>query len=114
MDNQTIIQAVFPWLTVLIAGAACAAFLLCLIRPLRAYAREYALAVSLIILAGYVGALITGFTPASAGAVQLAEAYSWIPSIGASIAWGINGMGAAMIGLARRFSCADCNTGRLE
>ncbi len=100
MDNQTIIQAAFPWLTVLIAGAACAAFLLCLIRPLRVYAREYALAVSLTILAGYVGALITGFTPASAGAVQLAEAYSWIPSIGASIAWGVNGMGVAMIGLA--------------
>ena len=100
MENQTIIQAAFPWLTVLIAGAACAALLLCLVRPLRAYAREFALVISVIILGGYIAALAAGFSPLAGGSVQLAETYAWIPSIGASVAWGINGMGAVMIGLA--------------
>lgn len=100
METQPIIQAAFPWLTLLIAVAAIAALLLCFIKPLRMLAREYALGVSLAILVLYVVALTTGFSVEQGAAVQLYESYPWIPSLGASIAWGVNGMGAVMVGLA--------------
>lgn len=100
MNNQTVIDAAFPWLTMMILVAVAAALLLCIARPLRAKAREISLAVSLIIAGAYIAALATGFDPALSGIPQLFESYSWIPSIGASVAWGVNGMGAVMIGLA--------------
>ena len=99
MQTQ-VVQAAFPWLTVLILLAAVAALALWVIPPLRKVARGYALAVSVVILVLYVVALGTGFSIDQGAAVQLAEKYTWIPSIGASVAWGVNGVGAVMVLLA--------------
>lgn len=95
---HTVTQAGFPWLTAIILLAVAGALLLWLIKPLRQVARPFALGVSLLIAMAFVVAL-TEFDFASAGTIQLAETYSWIPRIGTSIAWGINGMGAVMIAL---------------
>ncbi|MCI5826016.1 MAG: NADH-quinone oxidoreductase subunit M [Arcanobacterium sp.] len=100
MENQTIVEAAFPWLTVLVLLAVAAALLLCVVRPLRSYAREFALGVSLVILVLFAIAIGTSFDPAHGAATQLVETYPWIPAIGTSIAWGVNGMGAVMVGLA--------------
>ena len=96
LSNET----AFPWLTVLIAVAVVAAGALWLIKPLHKVARPYGLAISVLILIGFIAAAATGFDVAEAGTVQLRETYSWIPAIGTSIAWGVNGMGLVMIGLA--------------
>ena len=96
LSNET----AFPWLTLLIAVAVIAAAVLWLVKPLHKAARPYGLAVSVLIFAGFVVAAMSGFDVAAAGEVQLRETYSWIPAIGTSIAWGVNGMGLVMIGLA--------------
>lgn len=96
LSNET----AFPWLTLLIAVAVIAAAVLWLVKPLHKAARPYGLAVSVLILAGFAAAAVSGFDVATAGEVQLRETYSWIPTIGTSIAWGVNGMGLVMIGLA--------------
>ncbi|MCI1675046.1 MAG: NADH-quinone oxidoreductase subunit M [Ancrocorticia sp.] len=93
-------EAAFPWLTVLILVALVAALVLWLVRPLHKVARPFGLIVSIVIFAGFVAAAATSFDVARAGEVQMAELYSWIPQIGTSIAWGVNGMGLVMIGLA--------------
>ncbi|MCF2705985.1 NADH-quinone oxidoreductase subunit M [Arcanobacterium haemolyticum] len=93
-------EAAFPWLTVFIAVAVLAALILWLVKPLHKAARPVGLGVSLLILVGFLVALVTEFDMSKAGDVQLSELYTWIPQIGVSIAWGINGMGAVMIGLA--------------
>lgn len=100
LATQTIVEAAFPWLTLLILVAVAAALLVCVVRPLRSYAREFSLGVSLLILVLYVVALGTSFDFSSGGSTQLAETYPWIPAMGASLAWGVNGMGAVMVGLA--------------
>ncbi|MCI6573793.1 MAG: NADH-quinone oxidoreductase subunit M [Actinomycetaceae bacterium] len=100
METQTIVEAAFPWLTLLILIAAVASLVLCIVRPLRSHAREFALGVSLLILVLYAVALGTNFNCAAGAETQLAETYPWIPALGASIAWGVNGMGAVMVGLA--------------
>ena len=100
METQTIIEAAFPWLTVMILVAALGALALAVIRPLRDYARFIALILSIGVLAIYVAALVNGFDLAQGAAVQLAETYSWIPSLGVSLAWGVSGVGAVMIALA--------------
>ncbi|MCI7551611.1 MAG: NADH-quinone oxidoreductase subunit M [Actinomycetaceae bacterium] len=96
---QTVIEAAFPWLTVMILLALVASALLWLIKPLRSVARPFALGVSLVILVITVVAL-AGFDMDQGNIVQLAETYPWIPTLGVSIAWGVNGMGAVMILLA--------------
>lgn len=97
---MNIIEATAPWLTILVAIPFFAGLLLWLVAPLRAFARHFALAVSVLVFAGFVAAMVTSFDVAQAGATQLHESYPWIPQIGASFTWGINGMGAVMIGLA--------------
>lgn len=92
-------EAAFPWLTLLIVLAAVAALVLWLVKPLHKSAMPFGLAVSVVIFALFAVAL-TGFDFGAAGQTQLAETYSWIPAIGVSIAWGANGMGVVMIGLA--------------
>lgn len=89
-----------PWLTILILVCLVAGAVLGFVKPLRSAARPFALGVSLVVAAVYFFALLTDFSTQAAGSVQLAETYSWIPQFGVSIAWGINGMGAVMIGLA--------------
>lgn len=97
---NTPIDATFPWLTVLVVVPIVAAICLGLIKALRPLAKQIGLAVSLAVLAGTVAALLTEFDVANAGTVQLAETYSWIPSIGVSLAWGLNGVSALMVLLA--------------
>lgn len=92
--------AAFPWLTVLILVPLVAAIILAAVKPLHRQAKTYGVAVSVLVLAGAIIAFVSEFDTATAGTVQLAETYSWIPSIGVSLAWGVNGMGAVMIGLA--------------
>lgn len=89
-----------PWLTILILVSLVAGAVLGLVKPLRGVVRPVALGVSVLVAAIYFFALATDFSIQAAGSVQLAETYSWIPQFGVSVAWGINGMGAVMIGLA--------------
>ncbi len=96
LSNET----AFPWLTVLIAVAVIAAGALWLVKPLHKAARPYGLAISVRMFSGFIAAAASGVDVADAGVVQLRETYSWIPAIGTSIAWGVNGMGLVMIGLA--------------
>ena len=92
-------EAAFPWLTLLIVLAVVAALVLWLIKPLHKVAMPFGLSVSALIFVLFLVAL-TEFNFGDAGNMQLAETYSWIPAIGTSIAWGVNGMGVVMIGLA--------------
>lgn len=96
---QSANEAAFPWLTVLILVATVAALVLWLVKPLHKVARPVGLGVSVLILLGFVAAVVSGFDVSRADEVQLTELYSWIPQIGVSIAWGINGMGLVMIAL---------------
>lgn len=89
----------FPWLTVLILVPLVAAVILAFTKSLHRQAKSYGLVVSVLVLAGTIAAFGSEFDMSAGGTVQLAETYSWIPSIGVSIAWGANGMSAAMIGL---------------
>ncbi|NLI05286.1 MAG: NADH-quinone oxidoreductase subunit M [Actinomycetaceae bacterium] len=89
-----------PWLTILILLALAGGVTLWLVKPLQSVARPFALGVSVIIAAVYFAALGMDFSVGAAGSVQFAETYAWIPQIGVSLAWGINGMGAVMIALA--------------
>ena len=99
MQLQTVSEAGFPWITVMIGLALLGALALWLVKPLRSVARPVALGVSLLVAGVFVGAMISEFEVASSARVQLAETYSWIPQIGVSLAWGINGMGAVMLAL---------------
>ncbi len=93
-------EAAFPWLSILIVVAVLAALILWLAKPLHKVAAAYGVAVSAVIFVCFLVAAYTGFDAADAGRVQMAELYSWIPQIGTSIAWGVNGMGLVMVGLA--------------
>ncbi|QRV02462.1 NADH-quinone oxidoreductase subunit M [Arcanobacterium phocisimile] len=97
---MNIIEATAPWLTILVAIPFVSGLLLWLVKPLRQFARQFALAISLIVLAGFVAAFVTSFDVAQAGSTQLYETYQWIPQIGVTFTWGINGMGAVMVALA--------------
>ncbi|MBM9433528.1 complex I subunit 4 family protein [Flaviflexus equikiangi] len=92
--------AAFPWLTVLILVPLVAAIVLAFAKSLHRHAKAYGLAVSVLVLIGAIVAFLAGFDAGQAGTVQLAETYSWMPTLGVSIAWGVNGMSAVMIGLA--------------
>ncbi len=100
MQMQTVTEAGLPWLTVIILLALVSAIALWLIKPLHKMARAYALAISLIVAVIYILALLSDFSTQAAHSIQLSEQYTWIPQIGVTLAWGINGMGAVMIGLA--------------
>ncbi|QJC21318.1 NADH-quinone oxidoreductase subunit M [Arcanobacterium buesumense] len=97
---MNIIEATAPWLTILVAIPFLSGVLLWLVKPLRALARQFALIVSFLVLVGFVIALWTSFDMSNAGTTQMYETYAWIPQIGVSATWGINGLGAVMIGLA--------------
>lgn len=88
-----------PWITILIAVPLVAALVLWLVPGLHRFARPAGLAVSLVVLGAAV-AMATGFDPARAGEQQLTQTVGWIPSIGASYAVGLNGLGLVMVLLA--------------
>jgi len=88
-----------PWITILIAVPLAAALVLWLVPGLHRFARPVGLAVSLVTLGGAV-AMATGFDPSRAGEQQLTQTVGWIPSIGASYAVGLNGLGLVMVLLA--------------
>ncbi|MDO5025448.1 MAG: NADH-quinone oxidoreductase subunit M [Trueperella sp.] len=91
------VNAGIPWLTILILLPLLGSLVLAVAKPLRQYARLVALVISLVVFALFCVVLLTEFRTDPA---QLVELYSWIPQIGVSLAWGINGVGAVMIGLA--------------
>ncbi|WP_124055283.1 NADH-quinone oxidoreductase subunit M [Arcanobacterium ihumii] len=97
---QPVIEATFPWLTTLVLLPLVGAFALAVIKPLRKIARAFTLGLSVAVLAIFIAAMITQFSIADADAVQLSETYGWIPQIGVSVAWGVNGISAVMIALA--------------
>ncbi len=97
---QAAIYTAFPWISVLILLALAGSLTLWLVKPLHKFAKFYALGVSGAVFLLYLVALVVGFSVADAGTLQLAELYSWIPQIGVSIAWGINGISMVMILLA--------------
>lgn len=88
-----------PWLTILIVIPLAAAAIIWLVPALHRVARQVGLAVSLLVLAGFV-VMATGFDTGAAGDIQLVEQAQWIPQLGVSYALGVNGLGLAMIGLA--------------
>ena len=71
---------------------AVAGVVLLTVRPLRAYARQFALGVAAIELILAVGMLMA-FDRSAAGTIQFSQIDSWIPQIGASWAVGVNGIG---------------------
>ena len=93
-------QAFFPWLTALILVALLGAVALWAVKPARKAALPFGVSLSALIFFAFLAAAAFDFDMDRAGTVQLSETYSWIPPIGASIAWGVNGMGLVMIGLA--------------
>ena len=93
-------QASFPWLTALILVALLGAVALWAVKPARKAALPFGVSLSALIFFAFLAAAAFDFDMDRAGTVQLSETYSWIPPIGASIAWGVNGMGLVMIGLA--------------
>ncbi|USR79659.1 NADH-quinone oxidoreductase subunit M [Arcanobacterium pinnipediorum] len=97
---MNIIETSAPWLTILVAIPFISGIVLWLVKPLRAFARQFSLAISILVFAGFVTAFATSFDLAQAGSTQLYETYAWIPQIGVTITWGINGMGAVMLALA--------------
>ncbi|MEE6282594.1 NADH-quinone oxidoreductase subunit M [Georgenia sunbinii] len=88
-----------PWLTILIVVPLVAAAVIWLVPPLHRIARPLGLAVSLIVLVGFV-VMASGFDMGAAGEQQLVEQAAWIPQLGVSYALGVNGLGLAMVGLA--------------
>ena len=88
-----------PWLTILIVVPLVAAALIWLVPPLHRHARQIGVAVSLVVLAGFV-VMATGFDIGAAGEHQLLEQAEWIPQLGVSYALGVDGLGLVMIGLA--------------
>lgn len=92
--------AAVPWLSILVLLPLVGSLLLALVKPFEKVAKSVALAFSLFVFALFIAAFAIDFDVASGGAVQLVETYTWIPQIGVSLAWGINGMGAVMIALA--------------
>lgn len=89
----------FPLLTVLVALPAVGGTLLLTVPALRERAREIALGISLVELAGVI-VLLASFDKGAAGDIQFSETYVWIPQLGASWALGVNGLGLSMILLA--------------
>ncbi|MDR1393163.1 MAG: NADH-quinone oxidoreductase subunit M [Bifidobacteriaceae bacterium] len=85
----------FPWLTALIVAPAIGSLVVWLVRPLRRYVRQVALAWSLIVLAGAV--FLAFQFESSQGGVQFAERYAWIPRFGVSYAVGLNGVGLVLV-----------------
>ncbi|XCB29527.1 NADH-quinone oxidoreductase subunit M [Arcanobacterium hippocoleae] len=92
--------AAVPWLSILVLLPLAGALLLALVKSFAKVAKSVALALSVFIFVLYLTALYSDFQIADAGTVQLAETHSWIPQLGVSLAWGVNGMGAVMIALA--------------
>lgn len=91
------LSAGFPWLTALIVVPLVGAGVVwALPAAARVHARPIALGVSLVELAGAVGAALS-FDTAAAGTHQLAELHSWIPAIGASYAVGVDGVGLLLV-----------------
>ncbi|MFP7696246.1 NADH-quinone oxidoreductase subunit M [Trueperella sp. LYQ143] len=100
MHLQTVSEAGFPWLSAMILLALLGALVLWLVKPLARVARPIALACSGIILVLFVVAMVQHFSIKDAATIQLTESYTWIPQIGVSLTWGLNGMGAVMVALA--------------
>ena len=87
-----------PWLTILIVVPLVAAALIWLVPALHRVARPVGLAVSLVVLVGFV-VMTTGFDLGAASTQQFTEQAAWIPQMGVSYALGINGLGLTLIGL---------------
>lgn len=96
MNN--VIEAAFPWLSVLILLALVGAVALWLVKPLRQRALPFGIGLSSLIFVAFI-AMACGFDVSQAAVVQYVEEYSWIPQLGVSLAWGVNGMGLVMVGL---------------
>jgi len=91
------LSAGFPWLTTLIAVPLVgAAIVWALPASARARSRQIALGVSLVELAGAVGAALS-FDTGAAGTHQLTEVHGWIPAMGASYAVGVDGVGLLLV-----------------
>ncbi|WP_029290208.1 NADH-quinone oxidoreductase subunit M [Cellulomonas sp. HZM] len=89
----------FPWLTALVVLPLVGAAVLALLPAgARSSARGVALGFSLAELLLVVGAL-SAFDTSRAGEHQLLETHQWIPSIGASYAVGVDGVGIALIAM---------------
>ncbi len=86
-------------ITLMIGFAAVAALLLWLVKPVHRFAREYGIVASAAIFVAYL-VMAFGFDPGRAGEVQFEETFAWIPQIGVCLAWGLDGMGLVMVGLA--------------
>lgn len=89
-----------PWLSILVLLPLVTALLIALFKPAEKIAKSIALNCSIFVFIIFMIALFISFDLNNAGAVQLTEMYSWIPQIGVSLVWGINGMSAVMIALA--------------
>src|SRR5690606_26930159 len=87
-----------PWLSILIVVPLVAAAVIWLVPGVQRAARTIGLAVSLLVLAGFV-VMASGFDLGAAAEHQFVEQASWIPQLGVSWALGVNGLGLALVGL---------------
>ncbi len=98
MQTLSVTEGSFPVLSVMVVVAALGALLVTL-PGLRRRARTLGLLVSGAELALALWA-VTQFDAGSQATIQLAETYSWIPSLGASWALGVSSLALAMVVLA--------------
>ncbi len=90
----------FPWLTILAAAPLVGAAVVAALPSARELlAKQVALGVSLVVLAGAV-ALALGFDSTSKAQFQYAETHQWIPQFGVSYALGVDGIALVLIALA--------------
>ncbi|QQC43925.1 NADH-quinone oxidoreductase subunit M [Schaalia meyeri] len=95
------VDANFPWLSVLVAVPAAGAALLGLVPPLRrAAGRMVALAVALVELALGIVVAVTAFDWSAPASYQVYETHAWIPQMGISWSLGVTSLGLVMILLA--------------
>ena len=85
-----------PWLTILIVVPLVAAAVIWLVPGVQRAARTIGLAVSLVVLVGFV-VMASGFDLGLAGDYQFVEQASWIPQLGVSYALGVNGLGLTLV-----------------
>ena len=87
----------FPWLTTLIVVPLVGAATIWLLPAVgRRWARQVAVAASLLTVAAAVPATLA-FDAGSSGQFQLSERAGWIPSFGISYALGVNGIGLVLV-----------------
>lgn len=85
-----------PWLSLLVLFPTLVAALIWLVKPLRKFGHQVAVAASVVMLVVLIGVAVV-FDWSSAGTTQFVESYSWIPQAGITWSLGLNALGLVML-----------------